>query len=135
MKKFILAICILLPINALAANWELVAEDYFGDKYYFDKKSLNSDKNNPDIRVAWMLIDYAKAASLEGDETYHSGVYKEKINCSTITISTIEGYAYSENMKNGNIIDSYTSQEDNWKSHLPGSTGDAFIKAVCKHPS
>jgi hypothetical protein len=108
------------------AEWTLIEE---ADNYdlYADKATI---RKNGNIATMWTLDDYESPQKLNAG-TYLSSVYYREYDCVEEKLNTLSVKAYSKNMRQGEVITTFSLDTKDWDYISPGSMGEAAWKIAC----
>ncbi len=122
MKKIVIMMLLFASTNVLAEWTRLGGTD--DSTGYVDIQSIR--KNGNKVKM-WKLVDYKTAQ----DRSYLSILVREEYDCLEETKRSLDMYAYSGNMRNGDIVFSNANITEQPKTVLPGSNGEGLLKIAC----
>ena len=98
---------------------------------YDNYADLSTIRKSGNTAKMWVLRDYKKAQTATNGKSYLSSMARQEYDCNEEKSSGLTIYAYSGNMKNGDIVDGVDTEENQWHSILPESTGATAFKVAC----
>ena len=80
----------------------------------------------------WTLANFSSPVTTS-NRTYNSRVVKWMIDCQGRRTQPIAHYDYSEQMSNGQVVDSenFPIIESGWQNPPPNSVGDGYVNIAC----
>ena len=119
---------LLMAVSAGAmAEWTKIAAADGKFDSYVDLSSIRKSGNTAKM---WVLRDYKKAQTATNGKSYLSSMARQEYDCNEEKSSGLTIYAYSGNMKNGDIV-SGGDYVGEWRSILPDSVGATQLKIAC----
>ena len=120
---------LLMAVSAGAmAEWTKIgaAADGKFDSYV----DLSTIRKSGNTAKMWDVKDYKKAQTATNGKPYLSAMSRLEYDCNEEQMRVLSDYAYSGNMKNGDIIEQWNGVT-NWYSILPESIGEVELKIAC----
>ncbi len=126
MKKLTLLLVIIFTFlfsNTSWGEWEFIAENVFGSKYYYDKDRV---RKRGKYLYFWDLIDFIKQT-----KGYFSLTKYNEIDCSILRYKVLKVHFYNNSMGEGEKTGELTPR-DEWYYPQPESMrGIVFRMVVC----
>lgn len=119
--SFILAI--LLTITPAKAEW-LLLDTKNNYSAYLRLASITTNKN---IINAWIMYDEESNQSL----THGSTLEEYQVNCSELKMKTVQTFIYSGKGGAGKLIETYTSNYNEWYFPISKTIDEAIYKYLC----
>jgi len=129
MKKLTLIMLLLVSTN-IFAEWTSVSDATLGDNNfdaYIDLKSIRKDGNK--VQLSY-LLDFTIVQKVM-DFRYWSTVDHYEFDCSEETERQLDAYWYSENMMQGDVVESETNIKDQPKPITPKTINEIFFNIAC----
>lgn len=125
MKNLILGLLLIITSTIAVADWIAIARTDTLTQYV----DLESIRKGTVLRI-WALRDYDTVVVDNYGDRYLSVKTLNEIDCKDWRDRTLYILLYSDNMGKGNIVYS-TSSIGDWSFAVPGSIGEAILKAAC----
>lgn len=127
MKRLTLLLLLLVSTSVFAKWTEVGGNAAAGQTAYVDVGTIKIKGHKVKM---WSLYDYKTVKESE-DKKYLSSMAREEYDCEEETTRLLDLYLYSENMRQGEIVSSYTSAKDEATSITPESMGETVFKRAC----
>ncbi len=115
--------------SSAMAKWTFALKSSDGiTSYYIDYSSIRKSGNKAKMRI---LADQNQAIKINARKKVFSYKVQYEYKCREEHERLINKITYSENMGEGNIIDSFNTPEK-WKPVVPGSAGEVLLMTACK---
>lgn len=129
MHKTILIILITVVSSSAMAKWTFVLKSSDGlTSYYIDYSSIRKSSNKAKMRI---LVDQNQAIKINARKEVFSYKGQYEYKCHEKHERLINKIIYSENMGEGNIIDSFDVPEK-WTPIVPGSASEVLLMTACR---
>ncbi|MDO9009470.1 MAG: hypothetical protein Q8K57_18265 [Thiobacillus sp.] len=127
MTKLLIALTLAFLSTSTMAAWTRVTKsDVFGVTVYADYDTIQRSGNKLTI---WTLNDFKAIQEIDGVK-YLSIKTQEEFNCDDGQTRSLMHVAYSGNMENGQVVNSY-EKTTTWSPVKPGSIGERQSKGAC----
>ncbi|MHB8915157.1 MAG: surface-adhesin E family protein [Thiobacillus sp.] len=127
MNKLLITLTLAFLSTSTMAAWTRVTKsDVFGVTAYADHDTIQKSGNKLSI---WTLNDFNVMQEVDGVK-YLSIKTQEEFNCDNGQTRSLMHIAYSGNMENGQVVNSY-EKTDTWRPVKPGSIGERQSKEAC----
>ena len=122
----------LMAVSAGAmAEWTKIGGGTTASSGDFDDYAdLSTIRKSGSTAKMWTLKDFKKAQTEPSGKSYFSTIARDEFDCNEEKIRSLSLHCYSGNMKNGDIVWSDDSSGE-WRSIIPGSTGETRLKIAC----
>ncbi len=130
MKKIVIMMLLFVSTNVLAEWTKVSAASVvtIGDfTVYADIQSIR--KNGNKVKM-WKLVDFKTVQNID-NVRYLSMLVREEYDCLEETSRRLDGYEYSGNMKNGDIVTSLPNLIEQSETVIPGSVIETLLKVAC----
>ena len=97
----------------------------------FSYADLSSIRKSGSTAKIWILIDHNEVKTTPNGKSYLSVMERFEYDCNEEKSRGLSIYFYSGNMKNGDIVESVDTEENQWHSILPESVGATHLKIAC----
>ena len=124
MKQLILLPLLLVTAVANAADWSRMRGVPGNDQHFYDRSKLVVSGNEI---TYWRKIVFQTPQTVQGTAA-HSGLLRERINCSEHTLKLISHLYYAAD---GSVIEYVASQEGEPSPIIPDTLGDLLEKRLC----
>jgi len=116
-------------------NWIYITSSS-DHNYYYDNKSISKNKSTVTVWTRGEITNIEEYINGLNLEEYEKNNYKKashslvryEFDCKNYNMKHIKSLLYSEN---GNVINSYESDDHKYKSIAPGTIGSAMLDKVC----
>ena len=127
MNKLLITLTLAFLSTSTMAAWTKVTKSaVVGVTVYADHDTIQKSGNKLNI---WTLNDFKVMQEVDGVK-YLSIKTQEEFNCDNGQTRSLMHVAYSGNMENGQIVNSY-EKTDTWRPVKPGSIGERQSKGAC----
>ena len=127
MIKLLITLALAFLSTSTMAAWTRVTKsDVFGVTVYADYDTIQRSGNKLKI---WTLNDFKAIQEIDGVK-YLTIKTQEEFNCDDGQTRSLMHVAYSGNMENGQVVNSY-EKTDTWRPVKPGSIGEKQSKRAC----
>ncbi len=128
--KRLLALCLITPLLAQAAQWSKVGKDGVSE-HYIDKSSIiKSDKG----QKAWSLVSFASEQTTPEGKPFRSMKALHAYSCEERTATVLSQVYYAEPMGKGATVQSIKYEKFNAEDIVPDTPTESALKVVCKAP-
>ena len=116
----------ILPLGAIAAEWEFVVESVDGNQLYVDKSGVKEEKG---VKIFSYKVVHLEPANSEGiGFPINESIVKSSIDCEEKKVKNISAVAYGKEKKEKHV-DLETGSR--WVSIPADSNYDAIYRYVC----
>jgi len=130
MKKIVVLLLLMVSTNVMA-EWTNIGDSDSGEAtVYVDIGAIK--KKGHKVKML-KLLDY-KAVQKLGNDTYLSQITHSEYDCEEETSRMLDVFMYSENMRQGKIVNSLSNIKNDGisiSSIIPGTIQEALFKIAC----
>ena len=129
MKKLTLLLLLMVSTNLFAEWTRFIGSADGSMTVYGDRETIKKKGSNVKM---WSVNDFKTVQLLPVSNTkFLSTVARQEYDCEEETKRILDGYWYSGNMKQGEIVHSFTNIKEEAESIIPKSILESSFKIAC----
>lgn len=121
--KISFILLLIFTITSAKAEWLLLDSKYNYSAYL----RLAAIKTSNNIVDAWIMYDEDSSVRLSPGSTFE----KYQVNCTNIKMRSLETFIYTGQMGTGQLIESYTTDINEWYKPKSATIDEDIYKYLC----